>query len=133
MGPATSAPPLIGLDRTTPLVSAVPSPQAQAPVNVALATAPTLADDRSLYDDNSYQASSAPATSSFRPDVIARMQVEHRILDMRRVLPIQSLRFAPSPDGTNLPQILVRSIHEAFSGIIDVTGPTGTVTFASPA
>lgn len=131
--PTPSAPPLIGLDHTTPLVSSVPRPQAQVPANVAPATTHAPAGDLSLYDDNSSRASSASTTSGFHPNLIARTQVEYRKVDKRRIPCIQSLQFTPSTDRIVATQLLVRSILDTLSSIFDIVDPAGTVTLDSSA
>lgn len=72
--PATSAPPLAGQDQTTTLVPALPRPQDQTCTNVASVTTLALADDGSLYDDNSSHISSASKTLGYDMDFVARMQ-----------------------------------------------------------
>ena len=51
---------------------------------------------------------------------------------MRRVPRVQPLQFPPSTDRTAATQLLIRSIRDALSGILDVADPTGTVTMNSP-
>lgn len=97
--PATSARPFVGLDKTTLVVLPCLNP-------VAPVTTPAPADDRSLYDDNPAQASSVSTTSEFHPELVAKMQVEYRTFDMRRVPRFQSLQFAPSTDRTIATHIL---------------------------
>ena len=51
---------------------------------------------------------------------------------MRRVPRVQQLQFSPSTDKTAATQLVIRAMHDALSGIFDVTDPTGTVTMNSP-
>ena len=109
---------------THPAMSIAPTPAG------AFAHGPP--DERILYDDSSSQTSSSLSPSGLRADFVAQMQAAYRTLDMRRVPRIQPLQFPPSADRTAATQLLIRSMHDALSGIFDVADPTGTVTMDSP-
>ena len=93
---------------------------------------PPPPDERVLHDDSSSLASNTSSSFGLRADFVASFQVVYRTLDMRRIPRVQPLQFPPSADRTAATQLLIRSMHDVLSGILDVTDPTGTVTLTSP-
>ena len=93
---------------------------------------PAPLDERILRDDSSSLASNPSSSFGLRADFVASFQAVFRTLDMRHIPRVQPLQFPPSADRTATTQLLIRSMHDALSGIFDVTDPTGTVTLTSP-
>ena len=93
---------------------------------------PPPPDEGILYDDSSSQASNSSSSSGLHADFVAGLQAAYRTLDMRRVPRVQPLQFPPSAYRTAAPQLLIRSLRDALSGIFDVADPTGAVTLTLP-
>ena len=119
----------------TPTPLQPPAPTAHPAISIAPAPAGPFThgpfDERTLCDDSSSQTSSNLSPSGLRADFVVRMQAAYRTLDMRSVPRIQPLQFPPSADRIAATQLLIRSMRDALSGIIDVADPTGTVTMDS--
>ena len=112
--------------RTAPPAATSPTPALNGPLT------PPPPDERTLYDDGSSLASLSSNYFGLRADFVASLQAAYRTLDMRRVPRVQPLQFPPSADRIAATQLLIRSMHDALSGIFDVADSTGTATLTSP-
>ena len=85
-------------------------------------------DAKLLYDYRSSRFSSSPPQYGSRRDFTAKMQAEYRTLDTCRV----PLQFFPHTDRTEVTQLLVYSMYDVLSCIINVADPSDSVTVRSP-
>ena len=110
------------------------------PSTLVQTTAPALATNNVQYlnhgarytrDGGSPHSPSTASPTAFDRAFTAKMKVEYRTLDTRRVPQVQPLQFSPHTDKTTAMQLLVHSMRDALSGIFDVANPSGSVTMRS--